>query len=693
LSQPWRPKPFLPLLGPVSGFQAAVALAQLLAVGGEVLVVGSADHRDLIHEQISSAGASAQVLLEPTGRETAAAMAAAALWVINRAPDGVMVALPADHHMPLTLAVQAAVNSAIKGADADMLLVMGIRPDSPSSAYGYISPESRGPGVQRVVDFQEKPSAERATELIASGGLWNSGIFIGHARTFLSELRLWAPDILSAVEQATTNGFSDGGDFLLGPQFAETPKLAFDRAVMEHTDRAAVLAVDFPWSDLGSWTSVLAASVRDEDGNSLSSGARVVGTSHSLVRSPEGVQVSVVGVSRLAVIVEPGAVLVRGLGEEQAMREVYLGSIRPDRFVSLAGAAEDLGLWLRTAALPLWATVGMDAGAFREALTWRGDLADPYRRTLVQARQAFVFASAATEGIEGPWAEAALHALRSAVRLPNGLFASRCDLSGVIIDPTARLYDNAFVLLAFSALHRLSPMEGASAAATELRRALELFRHPVGGFREVGERAFQANAIMHLLEATLAWEPISDDPDWGRLSDELVELALTRFIDPATGALSEFYDESWSRLSDEANVIEPGHQFEWAWLLTRWSGMRGYPCGEVVARRLFDVGRGAFDPRRGVVVNTLGPDLSVRDAGARLWPQTEHIKAALVLGEQEAALQAANGLVAYLDTPARGVWRERMRPDGGFVEEPSPASSLYHLYLAIRELAQHAANP
>ena len=654
--------------------------------------MGAADHRDLIHEQLSSAGVSAQVLLEPAGRDTAAAMAAAALWVRNRAADGVMVALPADHHMPDTAAVRAVVNSAIRAADDDLLVVLGLHPGGPSSAYGYICPESQGAGVQHVVEFQEKPSAERAAELIASGGLWNSGIFIGRACAFVAEFGRWAPEILTVVEQAITDGFSDGGDFLLGPQFANTPRLAFDRAVMEHTDRAAVLPVDFVWSDLGSWKSVLAANVRDEGGNSLSPGARVAGTSHTLVRSPASVQVSVVGVSHLAVIVEPGAVLVRALGEAQAVRDVHPGPMRPDRFASLAEAAGGLDLWLRTAALPLWATVGMDAGAFREALTWRGDVADPYRRTLVQARQAFVFASAANEGIDGPWAEAALHALGSAVRLPTGLYASRCDLSGVLIDPMARLYENAFVLLAHSALHRLSPMGGAYAAATELRRALELFRHPVGGFREVGERPFQANAIMHLLEAALAWEAISDDPDWRSLSDELVELALTRFVDPATGALSEFYDESWSRLSGEAGVIEPGHQFEWAWLLTRWSRMRGDPGGEVVARRLFDVGRGAFDPRRGVVVNTLGPDLSVRDAGARLWPQTEHIKAALVLGEREAALQASNGLVAYLDTPARGVWRERMRTDGGFVEEPSPASSLYHLFLAIRELARHAAN-
>ena len=96
---------------------------------------------------------------------------------------------------------------------------------------------------------------------------------------------------------------------------------------------------------------------------------------------------------------------------------------------------------------------------------------------------------------------------------------------------------------------------------------------------------------------------------------------------------------------------------------------------------------------RGVVVNALWDDLSVRDPAARLWPQTEHLKAALILGETEAALEAANALAVYLDTPARGVWRERMRPDGGFLEEPAPATSLYHLYLAVRELTRVAGDP
>lgn len=371
----------------------------------------------------------------------------------------------------------------------------------------------------------------------------------------------------------------------------------------------------------------------------------------------------------------------------------------PADFADLAAAGLWYDAWLREAALPLWAAAGVDpaTGAFREALTWTGAVHDPRRRARVQARQAFVYATAAAEGLPGPGLAVARRGLDLFIeqaRRPDGLFAAVLSPSGEPIDPTARLYEHAFVLLALAALRRADPRdEGSTSEAAAIRARLDSFRHGAGGFREVGAAPFQANAQMHLFEAALAWEATVGDPGWAALADELAELALSRFIDPATGALSEFFDGDWRRLPGEAGLIEPGHQFEWAWLLDRWGAMRGHAPARAAARQLFAVGRRGFDPARNVAVNALADDLAVRDAGARLWPQTEHLKAALILGDAAAALQGANGLAAYLDTPTRGVWRERMRSDGGFVEEPSPASSFYHLFLAVRELARFAAEP
>jgi len=361
------------------------------------------------------------------------------------------------------------------------------------------------------------------------------------------------------------------------------------------------------------------------------------------------------------------------------------------KFADLPAAAVWFGDWLREAALPLWAEAGVDpaTGGFREALTWAGAPHDPRYRTRVQTRQAFVYATAAADGIAGPWravAELGFERFLRQAQRGDGLFAAVLGLDGAPVDRAAYLYEHAFVLLAAAAL-------GRAELGLDVRARLGAFRHDAGGFREAGPHPFQANALMHLFEAALAWERASDDAGWAALSDELAELALQRFIDPATGALSEFFDRDWTRLAGEAGLIEPGHQFEWAWLLEQWGRARGRMDAQTAARRLFNVGRRGFDPARNVAMNALADDLSVRDVGARLWPQTEHLKAALALGDRDAALQGASGLAAYLETPARGVWRERMRADGSFIEEPSPATSFYHLYLAIRELERTAGEP
>lgn len=256
---------------------------------------------------------------------------------------------------------------------------------------------------------------------------------------------------------------------------------------------------------------------------------------------------------------------------------------------------------------------------------------------------------------------------------------SALDLDGGPLDPEARLYEHAFLLLAFSAL-------GREDEALETLGRLAAFRHGAGGFAERGAHPFQANAQMHLLEAALVWRDRGGASVWGDLVQELADLAANRFIDPATGALNEFFDDRWRPLAGAGGLIEPGHMMEWAWLLAQ--------CGRGdVARGLYDAACRGADPSRGVLVNALWPDLSVRDAAARLWPQTEHLKAALILGERDAALRVAGALAKFLQTPTRGVWRERMAADGRFLQEPSPATSLYHLYLAIRELSRFAAEP
>lgn len=363
-------------------------------------------------------------------------------------------------------------------------------------------------------------------------------------------------------------------------------------------------------------------------------------------------------------------------------------------FATLAEARRWYDAWLAQAALPLWSTAGVDpaSGAFRESLTVDGAPVDAPLRARVLARQAFVFAEASAQDPRLlDTARRGLGFLRAHFRQPDGRVAFKTDRQGRVLDDRACLYEQDFALLAMSGLHRAGDA-GADwpAEARALRGALEAMRHPAGGFREADDHPFQSNAHMHLFETCLAWEA-AGEADWADLSDEIAELALTRFIDADGGFLREFFEADWRPAGGgDGRWVEPGHQFEWAWLLERWGRARDEPRARAAARRLFEHGMTGVDRGRGVAVNVLWDDLTVRDASARLWPQTEWLKAALILGEERDALAAADGLAKYLATPARGVWRDKLAPDGTFVAEPAPASSLYHIWVALSELRAHA---
>ncbi len=360
----------------------------------------------------------------------------------------------------------------------------------------------------------------------------------------------------------------------------------------------------------------------------------------------------------------------------------------------LSVPTDDLVSWLEGAALPLWWNVGADhvRGGFHEALDANAEPVQANRRARVQARQVYVYATAGRLGWDGPWREAVAHGLDFFLTYylrPDGLYRTVVSPDGAPVDDAAWLYDQAFALFAMAQAAQVLPERQAklTGMAHDLRRALDGWRWPEGGFKEpLAKYVHQSNPHMHLFEASLAWAEVDHDPSWNALADEIATLAMTCFIG-AHGQLHEFFADGWAAAKGvDGRIVEPGHQFEWAWLLARWARLRGRDDAHQAAIRLFEAGKRGVDNKRGVATQQLLDDGSIHDDVARLWPQTERIKAAVILDDDEEAARAVRGLQLYFDMPVTGLWRDKLRPDGGFIEEPAPASSFYHIICAIAEL-------
>lgn len=703
-SRPSRPKQFIPLTGSRSLFQEAVLRTQPLAAdGGRIVVVGGRAHRASILDQLSEIGVSAQVILEPEARDSAAAMAAAAAWTQAYDPHGINVFVASDHHIPDHAAFCDAARIAGRAALEGYIVTLGVEPNSPSTAYGYIHPSSLV-GLSSVSRFVEKPDIESARSYIKKGFLWNSGNFVISSSILISELSHYAPDVLEAA-RASIQGLV-GDVFDLKSVFCTAPKISIDYALMERTQKAWVLPVSFQWSDLGAWDAIAASGDRRLGGHIFED------ADGCMAMAPEGVVVAALGVRNLAIVAEKDAILVCDLSRAQDVKKIveHLKKSSPQHtdfpeadLEGLSQGARRLRDWLRLRALPLWSSVGQASdGGFSELLSLEGRRVVAERRARVQARQIYVFAQAGLLGWQGAWANnvrSGLDYLNANFLRPDGLMWNLISHEGQRLNDEFRVYDQAFLLLALATSVKAGVEQEAVAArlAVSVREHLLKRADETGAIVEEGEHPYQSNAHMHLLEAALAWVEVSSDPAWMELAVRVAKLAAEVFVDQGSGRLREFFESDWTMARDEARqLVEPGHQFEWAWLLARLYRINGDQALWSTAQMLFERGMEGVDARGQVVVDALEEDGSFRSRRARLWPQTEWLKASLLFADlttsaekdrflSEAA-SAQRALWTYLT--ADGLWRDKRLENGRFINEASPASSLYHIVSAFTQLTE-----
>lgn len=366
--------------------------------------------------------------------------------------------------------------------------------------------------------------------------------------------------------------------------------------------------------------------------------------------------------------------------------------------------------WLFEKCLPIWYESGADfeKGGFYERLNQDLSPHDIDRRTRVAARQVYSYALAKRMGyvgeINAPITQG-LNWLHGPCMGNNGYLYAVLAPNGEIVRAEFDLYDHAFYLLALASAYSIDPqnMELKTRAETMRDKIVDNYWRKASGFEEAipSILPLKANPHMHTFEASLAWIEAGGDEKWFDLAKNIAELSREKFFDKQTKSILEFFDENWQPIEKiGSRTIEPGHQFEWAWLFLRWGKICGDESFFEIAKKLIASGEEhGVDEKRGLAFMSHNDEFAPIDFTARLWSQTErvkaHVQAALIEKDGELkgqnlsmAQKAIAGLMLYFKTPIEGLYWDRIDEKGEIVKESSPASSLYHIICAIDEFCK-----
>jgi len=318
------PKQLLRLTGERTMLQeTALRLAGMTGVAGDALIVCNESHRFLVDEQMRAIGVPARIVLEPAGRNTAPAAALAAFLAVEVDPDVVLLVMPADHVLADTAVFQDAVAAGLGAAAGGRLVTFGIVPSRPETGYGYIKAAAKGgtPGV--VETFVEKPDLKTAQGYVDSGEyFWNSGIFLFGAGAYLHALRTFAPDIFDACARSMEKRRVT--DTFIRPDsdaFLQSPSDSIDYAVMEKTDRAAMVPLDAGWSDVGSWAALHEVRARDAQGNTFDGDVLSYDCKNSFIQA-ESRLVAAVGLDNVVIVETRDSTLVVSKDRSQDVKSL-----------------------------------------------------------------------------------------------------------------------------------------------------------------------------------------------------------------------------------------------------------------------------------------------------------------------------------------------------------------------------------
>lgn len=353
--------------------------------------------------------------------------------------------------------------------------------------------------------------------------------------------------------------------------------------------------------------------------------------------------------------------------------------------------------WLTQSVFPIWFEKGFESstGCFVEAFSIAGEpLSNLDRRAMVQARQIFAVTEAVRLNLfDREKAKVIVRAnaqlLIERYQLTTGGYAHAINPQLNIANTDTDLYTQAFVLFGLAKAYELLKSEHLVVEAKKLLNYLKKSRSLVqGGYTEIkkGETLYQSNPHMHLYEAALGWLAVSQENCWRELADELTTLCTSKFIDQETGFLAEHYSTPWSpQLIEGAFIFEPGHHYEWAWLLSQYQQLTGVSTSKYSLSLFKSAESFGLSADGHFVIDEVLSNTKAHKKSSRFWPQTERIKAAVDLGYGDAADQAFATLFRYFEGVPPGLWQDTLLDNGQFQNQPAKASSLYHIINALSE--------